>query len=34
VTERLSWRFVAIAAFIETALVDSNVIAVNLVEDT
>jgi queuosine precursor transporter len=32
VTERLSWRFVAIAAFFVTALVVSNVIAVKLVE--
>lgn len=31
-TERLSWRFVAIAAFFVTALVVSNVIAVKLVE--
>jgi uncharacterized integral membrane protein (TIGR00697 family) len=32
VTDRLSWRFVAIAAFFVTALVVSNVIAVKLVE--
>jgi queuosine precursor transporter len=32
VTGRLSWRFVAIAAFFVTALVVSNVIAVKLVE--
>jgi uncharacterized integral membrane protein (TIGR00697 family) len=32
VTERLSWRFVAISAFFVTALVVSNVIAVKLVE--
>jgi uncharacterized integral membrane protein (TIGR00697 family) len=32
VTERLSWRFVVIAAFFVTALVVSNVIAVKLVE--
>ncbi len=31
-TDRLSWRFVAIAAFFVTALVVSNVIAVKLVE--
>ncbi len=31
-TERLSWRFVAISAFFVTALVVSNVIAVKLVE--
>lgn len=31
-TERLSWRFVTIAAFFVTALVVSNVIAVKLVE--